>query len=184
MHIGKKDFMIMLLLLLLVFLIGCSPKVVSFFFDGVPAPDSTSMASRDSLQADSSGITLIASQTARPQLTVHPPYKLKKCTICHNTSAAAKMSQPEPGLCYLCHDDYSLNYKFVHGPAAAGYCTNCHHPHASENSKLLRRTGQQLCLECHDAKDIFKKPSHAAIGQAACTDCHNPHGGNDKNLLR
>jgi predicted CXXCH cytochrome family protein len=183
MHNTKKDIAITLLLLLLVFLIGCSPKVVSFFFDGVPSADTLQVASRDSLNADSTGVTIIAAQTSRPKLLPHPPYELKKCSICHNISSG-KLSQPEPGLCYLCHDDYSLNYRFVHGPAAAGYCTNCHHPHAAENSKLLRRTGQQLCLQCHEAKDIFNKPTHSAIGDAACTDCHNPHGGNDKNMLR
>ncbi len=184
MRIGTKDITIIILLLLLVSLIGCSPKVVSFFFDGVPEQDTLRIASSDSVSRDSNGVVVIASLSAGAPVTTHPPYGLKKCTICHNTGSAGKLSQPEPGLCYLCHDDYSLNYKVVHGPAAAGYCTKCHQPHSSANSKLLRMTGQQLCLQCHESKDVFSVKAHTAIGDADCTVCHDPHGGNDRNLLK
>lgn len=180
---AKKDILFSLLLLLLVFLLGCSPKVVSYFFDGVPVSDTVSLAAGDSLRTDSAGSSVIASAAGK-KLNMHPPYELKKCNICHSPGSASKLSQPEPGLCYLCHDDFSLTYKIVHGPAEAGYCTNCHRPHSSENPKLLRRTGQLLCLECHAAKDVFKKPAHAGFQNADCLVCHNPHGGNDRNLLR
>ena len=183
MRTAKKDTVFSLSLLLLVFLLGCSPKVASYFFDGVPVADTTRLAAGDSLHTDSSGTIVIASAAGK-KLNQHPPYELKKCNICHSPGSASKLSQPEPGLCYLCHEDYSLTYKVVHGPVAAGYCTNCHRPHSSENPKLLRRSGTLLCLECHVATDVFKKPVHTGSQKADCTECHNPHGGDDRNLLK
>jgi predicted CXXCH cytochrome family protein len=175
-----------LTIFVLLFLIGCSPKVASIFFDGVPQnQDSLNMARADSAAAsDSAGVTVIASTGTLAPMNVHPPYKLKKCTVCHTTGTVQKLTQPQPGLCYLCHDDYSLTYKYVHGPVSAGYCTSCHHPHAATGEKLLIRTGQPLCLYCHDQGAIMKNPAHAEIGSTTCTECHNPHGGNEKNLLK
>jgi predicted CXXCH cytochrome family protein len=182
----RPDITVTLTIFLILFLIGCSPKVASIFFDGVPQnQDSIRLAAADSAaRSDTSGATVIASTGMAQPVSSHPPYKLKKCTICHTTGTVQKLTQPQPGLCYLCHDDFSLTYKYVHGPASAGYCTSCHAPHAAANEKLLIRTGQQLCLFCHDEGDLLKTATHGDIGTRACTDCHNPHGSDVKNLLK
>jgi predicted CXXCH cytochrome family protein len=182
----RPDIATTLTIFLLLFLIGCSPKVASIFFDGVPQKqDSLQIAVADSAaRSDTTGVTVIASTGGVQPVSSHPPYKLKKCTICHTTGTVQKLTQPQPGLCYLCHDDFSLTYKYVHGPAAAGFCTSCHHPHSAPNEKLLIRKGQQLCLFCHDQGEVLKSASHTDIGSTDCTDCHNPHGSDKKNLLK
>lgn len=156
-------------------------KVLSFFIDGIE--DSTGVESRDTV------ITVKEKNKDRATINVfettnfHEPYKGKQCDICHQATGSNKLTDPQPILCYNCHDDFSTKYSFLHGPVASGYCTNCHHPHMSKNKKLLKRTGQKICLECHELNDILKNEIHSSIENTDCTDCHNPHGGEDKFLM-
>ena len=71
----------------------------------------------------------------------------------------------------------------MHGPAAGGYCTECHNPHMSKSKKLLIRNGQDLCLECHAPKSDLSAESHKDIEDSECILCHNPHGGKDRKIL-
>jgi predicted CXXCH cytochrome family protein len=181
MHNGKSDIAFIFLLIVFFILAGCSHKVLTVFFDGVPEPvDSAAVAVKksDSLKRDT-----VAGELAGNQRSVHPPFKKKKCSLCHDPNSTRKFQMPQPELCYQCHDNFALGFKFVHGPAGGGYCTSCHNPHQSDLPKLLARKGQQLCLTCHDQGTIFKQPAHKDNGDSDCTSCHNPHGGNKRYFL-
>jgi predicted CXXCH cytochrome family protein len=168
---------------------ACSPqagkRMITFFFDGVPAADSSRVEVPDeaALLADSSISGEPAPGRQMASVVVHYPYGERECDICHNPDALGTMVEPEPGLCYLCHEDFNDSYAWVHGPAAGGYCTSCHDPHTSQEEKLLRMTGPSLCFYCHLEPDVLKNEMHADLDGMACTDCHNPHGGEDHLIL-
>ncbi len=181
----KKEILFSLFLLAIILSAGCSHKVLTVFFDGVP--ESADTLKKSAVKPVVPGDSLLAQANegagANARKTVHPPFRNKKCALCHNPDAFGKFQLPQPALCYVCHDDYSQNFKFVHGPAAGGYCTACHNPHQSELKKLLRKEGQALCLDCHTRELIFREPAHEKTGDTDCITCHNPHGGNKRFFL-
>lgn len=162
-----------------------SRKILSFFFDGVPEYDTIDADVMMSQEGTESGVdtAVIATTSRRPEYVLHPPYKERMCTTCHLENSLGQLADRQPGLCYMCHEDFSEKYQYIHGPVAAGYCTECHHPHMSKNEKLLIRTGQDLCLFCHDAQHILKGETHEGIEDTSCTECHNPHGSTDRYLF-
>lgn len=165
---------------------SCSPKMkydtLSIFFDGVPNPDEKKVTKADSVHADSSKI-VVAENSTKTNF-IHPPYEDHNCSGCHNDRESNKVILKQPELCYQCHEDFSGKYKIVHGPAASGYCTECHNPHTSVNPSLLTDNSQRLCLKCHVKSDIEKNEIHNGIGSTVCWDCHSPHGGSDRTLMK
>lgn len=163
---------------------GCSKeisyKTLNFFFDGVPDTSAIPIKNETLLQTNNTkktdNLALTVPETNR---TIHPPYKNRKCKICHTDGG---FTMPQPQLCYQCHEDFSSKYAYIHGPVAGGYCTACHHPHMGEK-KLLLRKGQALCFYCHEKEIVFKNENHSGIDETNCTECHNPHGGQDRTLF-
>jgi predicted CXXCH cytochrome family protein len=88
-----------------------------------------------------------------------------------------------------CHDglptaaDKTIN---LHDPYAAGDCSDCHNPHASEGD-LLFRTNRiaDTCAACHDPADLLPKPefAHTPVAEGRCQDCHDAHGSANEALL-
>ncbi|MCK5076303.1 MAG: hypothetical protein KAR38_08000 [Calditrichia bacterium] len=113
----------------------------------------------------------------------HPGIKDKSCDDCHNKEAGNAPMDKQPDLCYACHEDFSEQFKYVHGPVAGGFCTECHNIHNSKNEKLIVRTGREMCLYCHESSDVFKNEVHEDIEDTSCFECHNAHGANCKYLL-
>jgi predicted CXXCH cytochrome family protein len=182
----RSDIYLALFATILIFSIGCSHKTASFFFDGVPYRDYSSLVKKDTLKAvDTGNQPLLAQAGDGPVIFQHAPYVSKKCLKCHDPSTSSRLlKEPQPDLCYECHDDYHAKFKFLHDPVVKGNCTKCHEPHAGNDKNLLIRQGQQMCLSCHDAASVFKGKTHGTIGSADCLTCHNPHGGTDKALLK
>ena len=180
---SKRNTSAILVPVIICLLWGCSHKTLTVFFDGVPEEnDSLRVASREHAKpADSTLARALAANAAASAHSIHPPFSNKKCGLCHDSSRKGKLIEPQPGLCYQCHDRYEG--KFEHGPVASGNCTACHNPHASDNPKLLLRKGQDLCLHCHESDQIDIVPAHEKIDGSACTSCHNPHGENKKFFL-
>lgn len=168
----------------------CSPyagnSILQVFFDGVPESDSTSATLMDpeGEPTDSSGTSETILATAGTEQFIHYPYEERVCASCHSEQSLENMVEPQPGLCYICHEDLSERYKYLHGPVAGGYCTACHNPHMSENQKLLRITGDELCFYCHDKESVLSNEMHEGLDGMLCTDCHNPHGGEDKYIFQ
>lgn len=163
---------------------GQGSDVLSFFFDGVDDEQNLDV------QSDSSLVTKFDENkkkiTPRKQSAVvyyHEAYSSKTCRDCHDNRGSYDLLEPQPALCYNCHDDFAEEFKFLHGPVSSGYCTECHNPHMSKNLMLLKRIGQDICLSCHEKSDVVKNEIHEDIEDMDCTDCHNPHGGEDRYLM-
>jgi predicted CXXCH cytochrome family protein len=174
----------------IILLSQCSPyagkNLLNFFFDGVPETDTTSVNLADLVETstDSMGTTEELLALEMPSRHVHYPYEERECASCHNEKSLGTMVEPQPGLCYIGHEDLSTVYSYLHGPVAGGYCTSCHDPHMSESGKLLRLSGDDLCFNCHREKSVLQNEMHEGLEGMFCTDCHNPHGGEDKYIFQ
>ena len=166
----------------------CSPKagksLLTFFFDGVPESDtlaadlSQGQARPDPTLQEGEVLALDV-----PELWLHYPYAERECAACHDEQSLGDMTETQPGLCYMCHEDFSARFTYLHGPVAGGYCTSCHDPHSAKNEKLLRYQGDELCFHCHKKESVFRNEMHEGLDGMACADCHNSHGGEDKYLF-
>jgi predicted CXXCH cytochrome family protein len=160
-------------------------RTFSFFFDGVPSPESIRQTTiADSLKAAAKDTSAILAQTSTPTFFVHQPYLEKKCENCHNQGSMGRLNSLMPELCYQCHTSFAEQYVFEHGPSSGGYCTQCHQPHQSKEEKLLVRSGSALCLQCHDSMQVDELPFHKLSTETNCITCHNPHGSNNNSLMQ
>jgi predicted CXXCH cytochrome family protein len=161
-------------------------SLLTFFFDGVPEVDSTALAFQDTTSVPGDSITqaLGLPNSGSPGMLVHYPYEERECAACHDPNSLGSMLEPQPDLCYMCHEDFSRSYTYLHGPVAGGYCTSCHNPHLSEKEHLLRFTGEKLCYHCHRKERVLKSEMHADLDGMECIDCHNAHGGEDNYIFQ
>lgn len=165
---------------------SCAPesryKVLSFFFDGVPEPVPAHLV-KDTVNSAQNAVKknqLVGIHETK--LKFHPPFQEKECDNCHERRLGNRLVDVLPDLCYGCHDNFSDEYDFVHGPVRAGFCTECHNPHSSKRDKLLVRDRDKLCVYCHQKGQILNQEQHDGVTGADCLDCHNPHGGNSRYL--
>jgi len=103
--------------------------------------------------------------------------------------------------CYTCHAEKRGPFLWEHAPVTDD-CTNCHTPHGSNNSPLLKARAPWLCQECHSgdhAKNIYSganlpggnvvtingqqglanQSPPAQLSARACMNCHVlVHGSN------
>lgn len=157
-------------------------KYLSFFLDGVPDP--TVKENAEGNFADSSiQIVNIENENIKPTVFKHVPFAENECNSCHDENIIGAYVEPQPALCYQCHDDMSNTYKTLHGPVQGGYCTSCHNAHKSNYPGLLVKNGQELCFTCHESSILNQGALHSDIGDKNCIDCHNPHGGVNKNYM-
>jgi len=131
----------------------------------------------------------------------HAPAVNWLCTSCHNGKSGEKnseekglskyiVSKPIAPTCFLCHQKSKESWdtkKYKHLPVAAGRCTKCHNPHASNDQMFLRESVKTLCLECHGDKKLSAqmRGNSKCPGETAdtCVMCHNPHASDHKFLL-
>jgi predicted CXXCH cytochrome family protein len=55
-----------------------------------------------------------------------------------------------------------------------GECLQCHDPHASDSSGLLKANSTGQCDACHTSI-AGDKYQHSALEEYDCQECHNPH---------
>jgi predicted CXXCH cytochrome family protein len=125
-----------------------------------------------------------------------------RCDGCHEVHSPTQftsMLRQEPNqVCLRCHARVEeLAKQKAHHPLSLDLlsCVNCHNPHGSPNSKLLKEQKSKLCESCH-GDDIPKPESHAAedflkthgkqakAEKKVCMSCHEEkefctvcHGG-------
>jgi len=79
--------------------------------------------------------------------------------------------------------------KSAHEAALKGECGNCHDPHTSENSTLLRQPITRVCFECHgdlvaNAEGEKWRFPHEPVEKGKCRLCHNAHSARREKLLK
>jgi len=113
------------------------------------------------------------------------------CSDCHNPMAKfsveglmAKNSINDT--CAQCHKDIRLQFnRRSHMPLPEGQmsCDDCHNPHGSLTSPLLKtNTVNETCYQCHAEKRGPFLFEHAPVRES-CLNCHTPHGSNQNTLL-
>ena len=123
----------------------------------------------------------------------HQPVASKLCSQCHldpSSPDALKTRKPGYELCRGCHNTM-MNETFgrnrIHWPVVDRLsCVNCHNPHASRESGLLKGPQLSLCGTCH--QDIVEKEGkslvkHKPVQDGNCSKCHMPHSSNNVSLL-
>lgn len=177
-----------LLLLLAVAPVACSEsteyRVLSFFFDGVPPPESGDERPSGRKDGDANGAPKPSKKPV--PLSYHAPATDRRnCfEVCHSPGASMQAKAFGGETCRSCHADH---FRFelsdwVHGPAAAGECAFCHRGHESEHRALLTNSQPDLCLRCHDA-DLLKRAYHQEADKQVCSACHDPHFAGNRMLL-
>ncbi len=186
---GSKLISKILIFLFILVVVSCSPRLnrnfLAFFFDGVPVNDSIkskNLEDNSNEEISDKDIFRAVPVELGKEYTIHYPYREKECSSCHDENSKIDLIMDQPDLCYICHEDYSQKYNYVHGPVAGGYCTTCHNPHYSKGKSLLIMEGQQLCLFCHVSKTVLSNEVHNDIADTECILCHNPHGGEDNTI--
>ena len=112
------------------------------------------------------------------------------CNNCHTIHASVdkvrdKKTQTE--VCFTCHKEQRADtHKISTHPIDAGkvVCSDCHNPHGSVGSKLLKKnTVTETCFTCHAEKRGPFLWEHQPVTED-CTNCHTPHGSNITPLLK
>ncbi len=166
---------------------GCSIEknyeLLSFFFDGVPAPASIS-------DEAAAGRRRPGGAAAAVRVSAHTAYLERRCAACHGDSAkfglfASGFTQLDASVCMQCHEQVLAAYPRIHGPVAAEACLWCHQPHESPHAFLLAAASPDVCLQCHRLQMIEAPPQpHHEDLQRDCLECHLGHGGSAGYFLR
>jgi len=118
------------------------------------------------------------------------------CSSCHDPHANkfkfAMLRKPANDLCASCHK--GVYSQFESGLSAHPvkkddfFCTDCHNPHNSERSMLVREGISKTCGGCHEyTRQSYVFPhisEYTDPAEEACLYCHNPHASGTNNLLR
>lgn len=174
-------------------LCSCNPvtvhKVTSTIFDGVPSLPPADQLCQEYHEAKvveeaSKAAPALAAKAAKEVARGHRPYVEKRCNDCHDKTKDSGLIKPRDQICFVCHPNIIKKY-FVHGPVSVGACLDCHDPHSSGQSALLKVEKKDLCAVCHKEKRIAES-MHKKVTESgmACTDCHDPHDGDAKYFLR
>jgi predicted CXXCH cytochrome family protein len=170
-----------LALLVLIIAIACSVdqrhRVLTFFFEGVPAPGSRpARAPRmDAFLPPPRRQGISPFESVEYFLSVHAPYEEGVCGECHEIEAHAQTVLPDHVQCLRCHGEQAVSERWDHGPAALGVCTTCHDPHVSQFPHLEVAPQPALCTSCHATAEVFALPAHVGRETARCSECHDPH---------
>src|ERR1035437_318894 len=125
------------------------------------------------------------------QEVVHDAIK-RGCDKCHQSNGQTHpqkdvkgftMVNTIPALCYKCHDENNTQ-RVVHSPVQKGNCMECHTPHSSPESYLLKKnpTGA-VCAQCHNLESAKKRFKHEPVAKGECAKCHDPHQSDIDRLL-
>jgi len=115
------------------------------------------------------------------------------CIDCHTIHAGeAKdhlLKATQPTLCYQCHSDVKPQFSMpFHHRVNEGLmnCSDCHDPHGTLQSKMLRNTAEQnaVCTKCHTETAGPFLYEHPVVKTEGCTACHSPHGSQNPRLLK
>ena len=179
--------------LLICLCLGCNDveryRILTFFFEGVPAVDHAFWPAQTATSKGISGPrgrgagVALAFRFGQKRGSDHPSRDCNRCHISRGRSGR-QLVEPPPDLCYSCHEDRKANGEYVHGPVVAGECLFCHESHQSRYVHLQKAPVPDLCYRCHQREDMGTIEGHEDRLEAICTDCHDPHVSSIKKLLK
>lgn len=193
---SERRYLAFALLLASLFLAGCSHRVLTFFFTGVPDPNQPVNVAEDLAAAETAPAYWQDYKSVPQQrFFAHGPWANKQCDSCHEPSrqGAASViprsgeSAPDGSVCLDCHVQQNFAVAaeglWVHGPVASRQCTACHNPHSSGRMFMLQASdNNQLCGSCHINSEMSAK--HTSTEGADCASCHDPHAAANRLLLK
>jgi len=115
----------------------------------------------------------------------HPPWKERKCTLCHVPEQSNALVEKLDEVCLTCHAkvlEVPAQQK-LHKAVTEHKCSTCHMPHRSPLAHLVRPTAEQMCMACHKPEEI-RKPDHPPVERADCLLCHKGHVSERAHLLK
>lgn len=115
----------------------------------------------------------VGTRSKGPLFRYHYKVARGECGVCHDRLGGSADEPGVSGVCYACHEAYGAR-KHVHGPVAAGGCTECHSPHGSVHLGMVRTPRAELCGDCHEEPESESHSARAA--GSTCLSCHDPHG--------
>lgn len=91
-------------------------------------------------------------------------------------------------LCASCHVDVWAQFQRPNHhklPEGAMSCADCHNPHGSIRSNLLRNVNaaEPVCFSCHGDKRGPFTFEHPSVRLEGCGACHEPHGSANPRML-
>src|SRR5262249_34377034 len=89
-------------------------------------------------------------------------------------------------LCFGCHGTVQAQFTLPSHhrvPEGLMKCTDCHSPHGTRNTPMLKKTNWESCINCHAEKRGPFVFEHAAVKVEGCIACHSPHGTVSRMLL-
>ncbi len=136
---------------------------------------------------------------------VHEP-AAEDCTSCHDPHASnfpMMARAPTAELCTEgCHDAIGTQIFTSTVTHSAAYeddaCSNCHSPHATNRTALLKARPVDLCMSCHEhpierddqpaiaSVAMLVQPGlhqHGPVEEGSCEGCHDVHGTDIRSLL-
>ena len=153
-------------------------RVLSLFFDGVPPLYQAAET------VDSVGAEEVIFEVEAPQRSMHPPYRQRRCELCHNRQAANVLIVEKHEICGMCHEADMFEGAFRHGPVGSSQCYACHDPHKSAFPNLLFALGSAVCGKCHTPSTFARIDLHRSEQGEECLDCHMPHVADKPYLLK
>jgi predicted CXXCH cytochrome family protein len=164
---------------------ACAPdtryRVLSFFFDGVPAPGEQPKLPESRTRPETALFHPLRAGAQAPLPTVkapasiHPPVRERKCGACHDPSDVSAPLALDERLCDKCHKEQRQREGWDHGPINLGTCIPCHRAHESPYPHLLEKPVPDLCLDCHREDMERKEDYHNVVNVDKCAECHDPH---------
>jgi len=132
--------------------------------------------------------------------TAHTPFREKKCSQCHygpRTGKGTGVRKEGEDLCLECHQqmlEETRNKNRVHWSLQDDKaCLNCHNPHATKQSGLVKGPLSEVCGSCHaDTVELQKwsrsNPENKHLCEPVragnCIVCHEPHASDQLLLVR
>jgi predicted CXXCH cytochrome family protein len=166
-------------------LVSCSEtsryRVLSFIFDGVPAPEGMEVKEEGSRESEQTAFQQAVEELGveknppPPQIqSIHEPYLGRNCRVCHDSPLNLDVIPRNAELCDRCHLQQRIVEGWDHGPINLGSCVPCHVPHSSIYPNLLSKPVPDVCLFCHQEEEEHPE-YHAVPNYSSCTECHDPH---------
>ncbi|QNN20955.1 hypothetical protein HED60_01265 [Planctomycetales bacterium ZRK34] len=126
---------------------------------------------------------------------VHGPAAMLECRLCHQAHRSpydGLLTEPQPDICYKCHDSAWFSDDPFHRTINDLTCSNCHDPHAAGNrlllvdarsferrSKIRHQAGSEHptwnlteCSQCHMTDESNRLIDNI---DKACATCHEDH---------